>query len=191
MQDIQKETALAVILLLVLLLPLSSWGAEKNNYVILKGGTYTFTGGVRDATLDTGFDGELAIGCFFHRNVAAEIASGYFHDAVNKDYGNDIKGIPVTLTIKGVCRISSFDLFAGGGAGVYFAKFHGKYRDTVIDARKNLFGGHAVAGSYYNFGPSLFAGVEGKYVFTQQGDFGKLRTGLGGFIATVDIGCRF
>jgi hypothetical protein len=181
----------AAVLFVIFLLPHASWGAEKKNYVILKGGTYTFTGDVRDATIDTGFDGELAIGHYVHPNIALEIASGYFHDGVNKEYGNEMKGIPVTLTAKAICPISSVDLFAGAGAGIYFAKFHGKYKGTVVDARKNLFGGHAVVGSYYNFGPSLFAGAEGKYIFTQEGDFGALRTSLSGFTATVNFGYRF
>jgi outer membrane protein W len=181
----------AVILLLIILFPLSSWGAEKKNYVIMRGGTYTYTDGVRDANLDTGFDGELAIGRYFHPNLAVEIASGYFHDGVNKGCGNDIKGIPVTVTAKGVYRTGRFDLFAGAGGGIYFAKFHGMYKNTVIDARKNLFGGHAVIGSYYNLGPSLFAGLQGKYIFTREGDFGELRSSLNGFVATAGFGFRF
>ena len=180
-----------VVLVLVLLLPLSSWGSGKKNYTLLRGGTHTFTGGVRDATIATGFDGELAFGRYVHPNVAVEIASGWIHDGVNKDYGNDIKAIPVTITVKGFVPVGGSDLFAGAGGGIYFAKFHGLYKGTVIDARKNLFGGHAVAGLHYNFSPSFFAGVEGRYLFTQEGDFGELRSRLNGFAATANFGFRF
>jgi hypothetical protein len=181
----------AAVLLLMILFPNTSWGTERKNYIIFKGGTYTFTDSVRDATIDTGFDGELCIGRYLHPRVAVEIASGWMHDGVNKDYGNDIKGIPVTFTAKAVFPTGDLDLFAGGGGGIYFAKFHGKYKDMIIDARKNLFGVHGVAGAYYNFSSTFFAGVEGKYVLTQKGDFGILRTSLSGFGATVDLGYRF
>lgn len=176
---------------LIFLLPLSSWGAEKKNYLLLKGGTYTFMDSLKDANLATGFYGELAYGRYILPNLILEGATGYFHDGVNKGYGNDVKGVPVTLTAKGVYPVKMWDLFAGGGVGVYFAKLHAKLGETVTNANKTILGGHAVIGSYYNLTQSLFAGVEGKYIFTEKADFGTLRTSLNGFTATATFGYRF
>ncbi|MFI5294560.1 MAG: hypothetical protein ACHQ0Y_05985 [Thermodesulfovibrionales bacterium] len=190
MRDIQRR-ACAMVFFLIFLHPLSSWGAEKNNYLLLKGGTYTFMDSLKDANLATGFDGELAYGRYILPNLVLEGATGYFHDGVNKGYGNDVKGIPVTLTAKGVYPIKDFEPFVGAGIGVYFTKFHGKVKGTVNDVSRTIPGGHVVIGSYYNFTQSLFAGVEGKYIFTEKADFGTLRTSLNGFTATATFGYRF
>lgn len=191
MDDIQKRRACVMVFFLIFLFPLSSRGAEKNNYIVLRGGTYTFMDSLKDANLATGFDGELAYGRYILPNLILEGAAGYFHDGVNKGYGNDVKGIPVTLTAKGVYPIKRFDLFAGAGVGVYFAKLHAKLGETVTNANKTIPGGHAVIGSYYNFTSSLFAGVEGKCIFTEKADFGTLRSSLNGFAATASLGYRF
>jgi hypothetical protein len=180
-----------MILFLTFLLPLSSWGAENKNYVVLKGGTYTFMDSLKDANLATGFDGELAYGRYILPNLILEGATGYFHDGVNKGYGNDVKGIPVTLTAKVVYPLKSFEPFGGAGVGVYFTKLHAKLDETVTDANKTILGCHIVIGSYYYFTPSWFAGVEGKYVFTEKADFGTLRSSLNGFTATAAFGYAF
>jgi hypothetical protein len=188
---IYRTIAIIFVFSIIFALPLSSAAQDRKNYIVLKGGTYTFMDSLKDADLSTGFDGELAYGRYLLPNLILEGATGYFHDGVNKNYGNDVRGIPVTLTAKGVYPLKDFDLFAGAGAGVYFTKFHGKVEETIIDARKTILGGHAVIGSYYNFTSSFFAGAEGKYIFTEKTDFGILRTSLNGFTATANFGCRF
>ncbi len=191
MPYIQKGRACAVVLFLFFLLPINSWGEEKKNYIVLKGGTYTFMDSLKDANFSTGFDAELAYGHYVLSNLVLEGAAGYVHDGVNKGYGNDIKVIPVTLTAKVVLPLARIEPFVGAGIGLYFTKFHGKVEETVTDVSKTLAGGHVAAGSYYNISSSLFAGVEGKYVVTEEADFGRLRTSLNGFSVTANVGCRF
>ncbi len=188
---LSRKISLMVIFVLVLALPLASSAQDKKNYFVIKGGTYTFTDSLKDANFATGFDGELGYGRYVLPNLALEGAVGYFHDGVNKGYGNDIKAIPVTLTAKLVMPLKNFEPFAGIGAGFYFAKFHGLVNEVVTDASKTVFGGHAVIGSYYNFSSSIFAGVEGRYIVTEKTDFGALRSSLNGFTATADLGYRF
>ncbi len=191
MPYIQKGLAFAVVPFLFFLLPINSWGEEKKNYIVLKGGTYTFMDSLKDVNLSTGFDGELAYGRYVLSNLVLEGAAGYFHDGVNKGYGNDIKGIPLTLTAKAVLPLARIEPFVGAGIGLYFTKFHGKVDDTVTDVSRTIVGGHVVVGSHYNISSSLFAGVEGKYVVTEKADFGRLRTSLNGFSVTANVGCRF
>lgn len=180
-----------MVLFLIFLLPLSSWGVEKKSYIVLRGGTFTLMDSLKDANFATGFDGEVAYGRYILPNLVLEGATSYMHDGVNKGYGNDLKVMPVTLTAKGICPVKRWDLFAGAGIGVYFVNFHAKLDETVTNTHKTVPGVHAVIGSYYNFSSSWFAGVEGKGIFTEKTDFGTLRTSLNGFITTAAFGYRF
>jgi opacity protein-like surface antigen len=180
-------------IVLLLLVPLQALGMERNNYLSIRSGIYHFTDGLRDATFATGFDGEVAYGRYLHPNLILEIATGYFHNGVNKGYGNSIKGEPVLLTAKAVYPVQRVELYAGGGPGVYFTKFHGMVNGIVADKDKSdtVFGGHIVAGVQYALSSLFFFGLEGKYIFTQKADFMIFNPRLDGYTLTGSFGFRF
>lgn len=178
-------------IVLLLLVPLPASGIERNNYLSIRSGIYSFSGGLRDATFATGFDGEVAYGRYLHPNLILEIAAGYFHDGVNKSYGNDIRGESVLLTAKAVYPFHPVELYAGGGAGVYFTKFHGMVNGIFEDKRDTVFGGHIVAGVQYALSSRFFLGLEGKYIFTEKADFVAFKPRLDGYTVTGSLGFRF
>ena len=175
---------------LLLLVPLQASGIERNNYLSIRAGLYTFTDGLKDATLATGFDGEVAYGRYLHPNLILEIATGYFHDGVNKGYGNSIKGEPILLTAKAVYPLHPVELYAGGGAGLYFTKFHGLVNGIVGDKSDNVFGAHVVAGVQYDISSRFFFGVEGRYIFTEKADYVVFKPRLDGYTVTGSFGFR-
>jgi opacity protein-like surface antigen len=176
---------------LVFLMPLRAAGMERNNYLLIRSGIYTFTNDLRDATFATGFDGEIAYGRYICPNLVFELGTGYFHDGVNKGYGNHIKGEPVTLTAKAVYPYRRIELFAGGGGGAYFTKFHGMVNGIVADRSDTVFGGHVVAGVHYALSRPFFFGLEGRYIFTESADFVIFKPRLDGYTITGSFGFRF
>ncbi len=186
-----KGRILLAVTIVMLLLPLRAQGHEKKNYMVLKAGLYTFRSDLREADIETGFDGGLAYGRYLHRNLVLEAGGGYFHDGVNKRFGNEVKGFSVILTAKATYPFRWGELFAGGGAGVYFTKFHGEVHGNLTDAGDTATGGHLIGGANLDISRSLFIGIEGKYVFTSRADFGSLKTDLNGYTVTAGLGYRF
>lgn len=164
---------------------------ERKNYVAIKAGIVTFTDRLDTANLETGFDGEVAYGRHISPNLSIEAGSGYFHDGVNKDYGNEIKGIPFTLTVKGIYPFRGWELFGGGGVGLYSAKFHGMVNGVVTDAWDTVFGGHIVAGANVDLFSGFYAGLEGKYLVTERADFLLFTSRLSGYSLRASLGFRF
>jgi hypothetical protein len=186
-----KRIILILGIVLIFLLPVSASGQDKKNYIAVKTGVYTFLGGLEEANFSTGFNGEMVYGFYLHPNFALEAGTGYFHDGVNKGYGNNVKGIPITLTAKGIYPFRSAEFFAGGGTGVYFAKFHGQVNDIVADKRDTVFGGHLVIGANYNILPVIFLGIEGKYIVIDKAEFNVFSPHLSGYTITSNFGFRF
>lgn len=186
-----KVKLLMTAVVLTLLLPISASGQEKKNYIMLKSGLYTFKSDLREADFATGFNGEVAYGRYLHPNFVLEGGTGYFHDGVNKVYGNDVQGTPIILTAKGVYPFKGWELFAGGGIGIYPTKFHGSVHGNLADARDTLFGGHLLTGANLDVSRSLFLGIEGKYIFTSTGDFKVFEATLNGYTVNLSLGLRF
>lgn len=188
---IMERRILMACIILILLLPVTASGQEKKNYLALKTGLYTFKSDIREADIATGFDGELVYGYYLHRNFVLEGGTGYFHDGVNKVFGNEVKGFPIILTAKGIYPLKWGELLAGGGVGVYFTRFHGEVRSVFADVGDTLFGGHLTAGANLDISRTLFIGLEGNYIFTGKADFKVLETNLNGYIITASLGFRF
>jgi hypothetical protein len=164
---------------------------EKEGYVMLKGGLVTFTGDLKRADLDTGFNGEVSCGRYLSPNFALEAGIGYFHDGVNKYYGNNVWVIPLTVSLKGIYRSGLFELYAGGGPGIYPAKFNGMVNNAVGEKWMTVLGGHLLAGATLDVSRSLFVGLEGKLHFTADADFRVVRSNLNSRSLSVILGCRF
>lgn len=152
----------------------------KANYGVLKGGIYS----PQNSNLDqfgTGFNGELAFGHYFSRNFALEFGSGYFQTnrSSNDNYGNatlTFNVVPVTLALKGIIPLDkAVELYGIGGGGAYFLwsstsasvnnQFY--YSNNNVD-NKTLAGGFLGMGINFKITPTVFLGLEGKYLWTSN-----------------------
>ena len=79
---------------------------------------------------------------------------------------------PLTVAFKGLIPVDKFEFYGIGGVGAYLLETDidrsdnfRRHRDSDTDS-ETLFGGFAGLGATFNFTPRLFAGVEGKYLWT-------------------------
>lgn len=192
-----KRTLFAIIAARVLLFPVLISAQENKHYFMEKGGMYSYAGRLRNADFKVEFVGGVAYGYYLFRNIVLEAETGYFHDGVNIDFGNEVKGIPVILTAKFLCPAKNAELFAGIGAAAYSVTLHGKVKGItvaetdVIDASDTVFGGHVVLGANLDVFHSIFLGVEGKYIITETARLRDFHTRFNGYTATTLPGFRF
>jgi opacity protein-like surface antigen len=180
-------------LLLASLAAVSSSGAEENNYVIFKPGVYLpQAGNAKD--FSTGFNFEVAFGHLFSPDVATELEIGMLqsrYESSRSEKGRTAFNVfPVTWSFKKFVAFEKGEYYGLGGFGVYYireresAAGYGLSRDRETD-----FGFHAGLGLQYNITPSLFLGVEGRYIFFEKRPFDAYK--MDGAIAMVCIGFRF
>lgn len=185
---------------------------HKPNYVALKGGIYSpQSDDLED--FETGFNGEISVGHFFHPNFALELAIGYFEteDSVsgfipalgNFTRKDEITAVPVTLAAKGIYPIGRGELFAAGGIGVYYIEGETDISTSALgrfafDGDDGVFGFHLGLGGHMNIAENLFLGIEGKYLWAEaefEGSLSgvpiELNADLEGFTATANLGLRF
>ncbi len=195
-----RSRARAILILtmtLVFLLPISATGQEKRDYIIVKGGVYSPTGGLDDLNFGAGFNGEVAWGHYFSPNFALEVGAGYFES-------DDMRVVPFLATGKALYPTGNWELFAEVGVGAYFVKFDGRLNDPVVgvivfDDDDAVFGLSLGFGVNYNITEEFFLGIEGKYLLTSDAEFGgsatsgpaSLETELDGYIVTAVFGFRF
>jgi outer membrane protein W len=193
-----------VALVVTCLLPLSA-EAQGGNYFVFKGGIYDPDSNDLKG-FDTGFNGELAFGHYFTRNLAVELGVGYFQTS-NKEsvfvpgFGEfedkaDLDVLPLTVALKGIIPVDKFELYGIGGIGAYIVWAEERLNTPFGRARfsdtDTVFGGFLGAGVNYNVTPSVYLGLEGKYLWTSKVDM-KYETEfkLDGWIATFNLGFRF
>ncbi len=159
---------------------------------------------------DTGFNGEIAFGYYFHPNFALELGAGYFEtearfgshfgDFSEKDR---IWVVPITLSLKPAVHLYPFEIYglAGGGWYIIDVKSSGNREDTgpfSFSDTGNVFGGHLGGGINWNITRNVFLGLEGKYIWAEK-HFDKTINGIPlrvdadvqGFRGTVNLGFRF
>jgi opacity protein-like surface antigen len=198
-----------VVLVLTFLIPINVF-AKSPFYITFKPGIYSPQSSDLD---DTGFNGEIAFGYRFNRNIAAEFGIGYFYsegeDTVEgatyvRREEFDIDVYPVTFTIKAILPYKKWEFFglAGGGAYIVYGPYDvddydcycGYYCYCDYDYDYDVvWGGYLGAGIHYNITRNLFVGVEGKYLWTDNVKFDDLgvKFRMDGIIATAVIGIRF
>jgi outer membrane protein W len=194
---LKVRAILLVAIALIFLLPISSAGQEKRDYIIAKGGVYSPIGGLDDLNFGSGFDGEIAWGHYFSPNFALELGAGYFES-------DDIRVVPFLATGKAIYPKGSWELFAEVGVGAYFASFNGNLNDPalgtiVLDDGATVFGLTLGVGVNYNITEEFFLGIGGKYLLTSDAEFGgvatsgpaSLETDLDGYMVTGVFGFRF
>jgi len=212
-----KHTGLTILtmsILLILFFPFAAMGGavENPNYFTLKAGIYSpQSDDLED--FDTGFNGEISYGRYFHPNFALELGIGYFEtEGTSSGFypilggwreKDEITAIPLTLTAKGIYPTQYVDLFGGVGIGLYFASGEADLSTTALgplsfDDDDTVFGFHLGLGANFNITERLFVGVEGKYLWAEaefeDTVFGipvELDADLEGFTVTGNVGFRF
>jgi hypothetical protein len=183
-EEVMKGAVLILGALLVLLMPLSAPAQDYLNYFALKAGAYFPTGDLEDDKFDTGFNGEVSYGRYLHPNFATEFGVGYLQ---SEDSDQKVWAVPLTVTAKGLYSMEGLELFGGAGIGLYIAQAEvGSQEDD-----DTVWGGHVVAGTNIDINPTLFLGVEGKYIFTEEAEFFGGKTDFNGFTLTGNFGIRF
>lgn len=199
--------------MLIFFMPFSAMGGvvDKPSYFTLKGGIYSPQSNDLEE-FDTGFNGELSFGYYFHRNFALEIGVGYFQTQASFIGFDPILGVwseedkittvPLTLTAKGVYPTQYVDVFGGAGIGLYFASGES---DLLIgafpfsfDDSDTVFGFHLGLGANFSITENVFFGIEGKYLWAgakfEEDILGipvDLDADLDGYTVTANIGFRF
>ncbi len=95
------------------------------NYLVLKGGIYA-PQNEKLVNFDTGFNGELAFGRYFNKNLALELASGYFKTRATQSRSGefasaeatlDFNLVPLTGALRAIIPMGNFELYGLGGGG--------------------------------------------------------------------------
>lgn len=192
---------------LLALAPLAALGEGPPNYAVLKAGLYSpQDDDLDDLGADTGFNGELAFGHYFHQNLALEFGIGYFQTegsaSISDPFGSlsfdgEIKTYPVTVTAKLLVPAGGIELYGAAGIGIYFSEADITIVSTVpgipsasASEDDTVLGFHIGAGANFNINPQVFAGIEGRYLFAEP-DFGGLELKIDGFTVTANLGYRF
>jgi outer membrane protein W len=206
------------LLILFVVVPGSALGVDgedrANNYFAAKAGLYTPTDDLEEDEFDSGFNGEVAFGHYFHPNVAFELGLGYFKTEANLSgrlplagsYTEDdeVTVIPLTATVKGAWSAGIAEFYGGGGVGLYTAEVEiyavsQNLPPLSIRDEDTVFGVHLLAGVNFDITEKIFLGIEGKQIWTQQAAFEGVflkvpvttETNLDGFMVTGNIGFRF
>lgn len=174
------------------------------NYVVIKGGIYSpsmsfdldnFNAGNR-SHLDskTGFAGEVAIGHYFMPMVALELGAGYFESKGSpaaQPGETKLKVVPLIATAKLLIPLGIFEPYGLAGIGAYISDLQTDGNTSNFQGSTEVtYGFHAGAGFNINFHRSIYAGLEGKYLWAEP-SFGGQHIKLDGFITTAMIGFRF
>ncbi len=183
-------------------------GAEYQNYVVGKMGVYSPQSNDLES-YDNGFNGEIALGHYFNRNLAGEVGLGYFgtggtfygYNGYDGYFSDDVSidVVPMTASLKAILPLNSqVELYGIGGIGLYFvnanidtsSQYRGHYSTSDDDA---TLGAHLGGGITINMDKRLFLGAEAKYLWANANFNGNLQgdVDLDGFIFTANIGYRF
>jgi opacity protein-like surface antigen len=178
--------------------PSVSLAEHPSNYMVIKGGLYSSRNdfGINAARFnpDNGFVAEIAVGHYFVPMFATELGVGYFESKASSAVPpgeTKFKVFPATLTAKVLFPFGPIEPYGEFGIGVYIAKAEGT--GTIVnfsDSTKGVFGLHAGAGMNFNITPTVFLGVDGRYIWAKP-SFGGQDIKLDGFTVRADLGFRF
>ena len=167
--------------------PYATYYRAPANYFVFKAGVYSpESDELRH--FDSGFNGEIAFGHYFHPNFAMELGAGYFeveptyrsHYYYRSYYyygGSSEKDriwvVPITLSLKPALQFPPFELYALGGGGLYIINVEtsgnlGQTGSFSFSDSGSVFGAHLGAGLNWNITPRVAIGVEGKYIWAEK-----------------------
>jgi opacity protein-like surface antigen len=184
---------------------------DKKNYIILKPGLYSPQSDELD-DFRNGLNFEAGYGRYITKYIAAEAFFSTFYttakfsgsDAVFGDFKEEdfISTTGANLALKGFAPLKFGELYAMGGAGIYFLGVDADVDGSLIDldfadytTKLGLFLG---GGANFNITKRIFLGVEGKYLWletefkdTVAGVPFELDADMQGFTISGVIGFRF
>jgi opacity protein-like surface antigen len=181
---------------------------NKNpNYLVLKGGIYS-PQNEKLYNFDSGFNGELAFGRYLNQNLALELASGYFKTRATRSTSGefasaeanlDFNLVPLTGALRAIIPMGNFELYGMGGGGAYFlwtdstVSTNNRSASSSDKYNQTLAGGFLGAGATIKVSPTVFLGLEGKYLWTTNLTLDNLETdiNLNGIQATLNLGFLF
>ena len=178
--------------------PSVSLAEYPSNYVVLKGGLYSpsddFDLEGQHFNHDDGFVAEIAYGHYFMPMFALELGAGYFESKASPAVSageTKFKVVPLTLTGKVLFPIGPIEPYGEFGIGGYIAEADVSGTPSNFSgSTESVFGLHAGAGVNFNITPTIFLGVEGRYLWDKP-SWGGTDIKLDGFTATADLGFRF
>ncbi len=142
-------------------------------------------------SLDTGVSMELAFGYRFIRIISIELQSGYF-GAEDPDGSTetDVWGIPIVVNGRVALPIPLIHPYAGVGIGGYYVNGERETAGVSTEDDDFVFGGSIFIGSEIKLGP-VAAGLQFKYVVTEEADFSWGNKNLDHVSALATIALRF
>jgi len=188
-----KRIALLSALLVIVAIPAL---AIPPDYMTLKLGAYSPRHSDLKDDFSTNFNGEWAIGHYFHPNMALEFSIGYFETRGN-DNGVSAKfyAVPVLLNIKGVIPIARGEIYALAGGGFYTVTGKASSNGITTEDTDTPFGWQVGIGGNYNLSEKVFLGLEGKYLWVKSTfdmpGASSVGVHLDGIQATANIGYRW
>jgi outer membrane protein W len=152
-----------------------------DSYLMVKAGAYEPQANDVES-LDTGFNGEIAVGHYFLPFLGAELGAGYIESSKNPV---KLTVYPVTLAAKLRLPIPVVKPYAIAGGGAYFSEL-----DTGTASRSDTaFGYFAGAGVDIKVAV-LLINIEAKYLWAEP-SFDGSKTKIDGVVGTVGIGLEF
>jgi opacity protein-like surface antigen len=178
--------------------------ASSANYTVLKAGLYSPSSSyhledVNDGNrsrLDskTGFAGEIALGHYFMPMLAVELGVGYFESKGSpaaQPGEAKLTVVPLTVTGKVLLPLGLLEPYGLFGIGAYISDLDVSGSEQNFRTSTEItYGLHLGAGLNLNFHPTMFAGLEAKYLWAEP-SFGGNHVALDGFITTANLGFRY
>jgi opacity protein-like surface antigen len=158
----------------------------KKGYFALKVGRFnpntdygSTTSGLKNFDSDMNY--EVAFGSRGSKYFAFDLGLGYYTSPGKKSSVSKVSVYDATVSAIGILPISSVDLFAGIGAGVYYANL----KDSINDTTSGAFGYQFLGGADINITNSIAIGGEVKYSSAKPeyeivGTGSKLKLNVGG-----------
>ncbi len=191
--------SLVVAVSLIGMMQSMSLAEESSDYMVLKYGSYSPSQeyDINNINVDneSGFDAEIAVGHYYNPIFAMELGAGYFESkgSLSPSAGETkLKVIPILLTAKVFLPIGPLiEPYGAFGIGYYLTKLNvSGFGPSFSSDREDVVGLHAGAGLNVNIAPTVFLGVEGRYLWAKP-EFGGEDIKLDGFLVTADLGFRF
>ena len=167
----------------------SGGGRLSDGYVDAKLGALWFEDDLED--LDVGLLAEVAFGRRFLPFLGVELYSGYVwgEDSEGATDG-ELWGIPFGVNAKFFIPIPIVEPYAGVGIGGWWLNFEVDSPLGDDDDDDVVFGGSIFVGAHVTLGP-VFAGLEGRYLQTEDAEVLGDEIALKGWAALASVGLEF
>ncbi len=172
--------------------PLSALAEGYTKALSVKVGKYEPTDDIDD--LDGDLYGAISINLYLSPKFALEFGLGKF-DAEETFYGFDpfilgsysekdeISVIPLTINAKGILPYEWGELYGGAGLGIYLVDFDANLNSSFLGTATfsdsdTVLGFQLIAGILFNITETVYLGIDGQYILTQEAQGSDVVYGL-------------